>query len=115
MRWAALLGPKAVLEAENTRLRRVLEERDKRISELSATLDDALDREQMYSLTPRRERLTPAAVLDRYGQPRAERPRPASTPEIRGAAPQVTARPWMRSLENTVAGTAVSGDRRRSR
>ncbi|QLY33955.1 hypothetical protein H0264_18520 [Nocardia huaxiensis] len=115
MNWTALFGPKAVLEAENDRLRRTLAERDARISELSAALDDALDREQLHSLSAPHERLTPAAVLDRFGHHRAEHlPQPGASSE-RGTATQASARPWMTLLESTVAGVPVAQDRRRSR
>ncbi|WP_458686396.1 hypothetical protein [Nocardia tengchongensis] len=114
MKWTALLGPKAVLEAENERLRRTLTERDVRLAELKRELDDALDREQLHSLTAPHERLTPAAVLDRFGQHRAEHPPQAAVPG-RGTATQTSVRPWMTSLEVTAAGGPTARDRRRSR
>ncbi|WP_280359327.1 hypothetical protein [Nocardia otitidiscaviarum] len=123
MNWTALFGSKAVLEAENARLRRTLADRDTRIAQLSAALDDALDREALHSLTAPHERLTPAAVLDRYGRARAEHPALTSTPIPapvgRGEATQSNARPWLRPLDATATATAAaagtSRDRRRTR
>ncbi|MFJ9368769.1 hypothetical protein ACIRRA_30685 [Nocardia sp. NPDC101769] len=115
MNWTSLFGPKAVLEAENERLRRVLAERDARVAQLSAALDDALDREQLHSLSAPHERLTPAAVLDRYGQHRAEHPQQSAVQTGRGTAAQAIVRPWMTPLEVTAAGVPASADRRRSR
>lgn len=114
MKWASLFGPKAVLEAENERLRRALAEREARVAQLSAALDDALDREQMHSLSASHERLTPAAWIDRVGQSRAQHPVPAPAQvEPRGAVTQPGIGRWMRDLESTAA--SVSVDRRRSR
>ncbi|MFE3986557.1 hypothetical protein ACFXPR_18925 [Nocardia tengchongensis] len=114
MNWAALFGSKAVLEAENQRLRRVLADRDARVAELSTALDDVLDREQMHALSAPHEQLTSAAWIDRVGQARArhlEQPvRPARGSEERPAAHQL-----MTSLEATAAGATVGVDRRRSR
>lgn len=115
MRISALFGSKAVLEAENARLRRTLIERDARVAQLSSALDDALDREALHSLSAPHERLTPAAVLDRYGQARAEHPRPVAVPAARGEATQATAQPWMRSLDAAGAAGAGPRDRRRTR
>ncbi|MFD6357255.1 hypothetical protein [Nocardia tengchongensis] len=116
MNWTALFGPKAVLEAENERLRRTLAERDTVVAELSSALDDALDREQIHSLSAPHERLTPAAQLERFGQFRAEHPRHVPVSSARGGAAQTSVRPWMTSLESTAAtGAAALPDRRRSR
>ncbi|MFE3222910.1 hypothetical protein [Nocardia sp. NPDC059228] len=115
MNWTALFGQKAVLEAENKRLRRTLAERDARVAELSTALDDALDREQLHSLSAPHERLTPAAVLDRYGQHRAEHPRQATaTAADRGSVTQTGVRQWITALDVTTAGRGAC-DRRRSR
>ncbi|MGX1805182.1 hypothetical protein ACWIGI_05660 [Nocardia sp. NPDC055321] len=113
MNWTAILGPKAVLEAENERLRRTLAERDAKLAQLSSALDDALDREQLHSLTAPHERLTPAAVLDRFDHPRAQHPAPESI--ARGSASLPASRVWSVPLESTAAGVPVAADRRRSR
>ncbi|MFE3028493.1 hypothetical protein [Nocardia tengchongensis] len=118
MKWTALFGPKAVLEAENERLRRTLVERDSRVAELSAALDDALDREQLHSLSAPHERLTPAAVLDRCGQHRAKHLRQAVAAPLpaadRGSVTQVGVRSWITGLDGTAAGRGVC-DRRLTR
>ncbi|MFE3000722.1 hypothetical protein ACFXG4_37700 [Nocardia sp. NPDC059246] len=114
MNWTALFGPKAVLEAENERLRRTLAERNARVAELSTALDDALDREQLHSLSAPHERLTPAAVMERVGQGRAQHPTSVGR-EARAVTPQVSVRPWMRELDSTAAQVSVAPDRRRSR
>ncbi|MFE3799291.1 hypothetical protein [Nocardia tengchongensis] len=118
MKWTAVFGPKAMLAAENDRLRRTLVERDSRVAELSAALDDALDREQLHSLSAPHERLTPAAVLDRCGQHRAEHLQQAVALLVpaadRGSATKVGVRPWMTALDATADGRDAC-DRRRSR
>ncbi|MEU1205489.1 hypothetical protein [Nocardia sp. NPDC005825] len=113
MNWAALFGSKAVLEAENQRLRRVLADRDARVAELSTALDDVLDREQMHALSAPHEQLTSAAWIDRVGQARAQHP--GQPRPVRGGAERPGARELMTSLEATAAGAAVGVDRRRSR
>ncbi|MGW4121372.1 hypothetical protein [Nocardia sp. NPDC004711] len=114
MNWTALFGPKAVLEAENQRLRRALADREAQVSELSTALDDALDREQMHALSAPHEQLTPAAWIDRVGQVRAQHPAPEGH-EARGTTAQTSVRPWMRELDSTATSAPVTADRRRSR
>jgi hypothetical protein len=54
-------------------LRAQLANRDQQITALTAQLDNLLDREQAYALTPERERLTPAAELERCATSRLPR------------------------------------------
>ncbi|QBS43567.1 hypothetical protein [Nocardia sp. CS682] len=80
-----------VLRREVTQLRGQLADKDQQIRQLAVALDDALDREQLHSLSAPHERLTPAAVIDRYGQPRAHHDRTGVTgsgePTQAGQAP----------------------------
>ncbi|WP_280442676.1 hypothetical protein [Nocardia brasiliensis] len=59
------------LRREVNQLRELLADKDQQLAQMAIALDDALDREQLHSLSAPHERLTPAAVINRYGQPRA--------------------------------------------
>ncbi|WP_433622763.1 hypothetical protein [Nocardia sp. CA-120079] len=86
-------GGRNTLRQQLTQLRGQLADRDQRIAELTAALDDSLDREQLHSLCAPHERLTPAAVLERYGSPRAEHPAPQA-PGAHTVAGAVAGREW---------------------
>ena len=73
--------------AEIARLREVLAERDRELSEMGRQLDDLLDRESMHVYDPDMERLATAAAIERQGAARVRRSPaqacPAGRPELR--------------------------------
>lgn len=73
--------------AEIVRLREVLAERDRQLSEMGRQLDDLLDRESMHVYDPDMERLATRAAIERQGAARVRRSPaqacPAGRPELR--------------------------------
>ncbi|MFC9438964.1 hypothetical protein [Nocardia sp. NPDC057030] len=96
----------SALRREVMLLRGQLADKNQQLTQMAVALDDALDREQVHSLCASHERLTPAAVIDRYGQPRAHHAR-TDAADV-GEATQAGQVPAARSQGPAMAGLGGS-------